>query len=114
MTKTGGLYNVLGRAGAALNHQRHPPFVWHPGYSCEWPAKHTFPMCKFTRLKETVLAQGLVLSMDDFWAPSLGGPSLELFEAVHEKGYLHRVVNRKLSDQAGLHTHKRKSSQAQS
>jgi len=34
------------------------PIVHHPGYSCEWPERHPFPMAKFRVLRERLSALG--------------------------------------------------------
>lgn len=59
----------------------HAPLVYHEGYSCDWPEKHTFPMKKFERNAHALLTttsktvgssnlpRPLVRSTEDFFRP---------------------------------------------
>jgi len=55
-------------------------------------------MCKFGRLAEELVETGLVASERDFWQPIEQVP-LDMLHAVHDSGYVDRVLNRTLSEQ---------------
>jgi acetoin utilization deacetylase AcuC-like enzyme len=54
------------------------------------PEGHKFPMAKYSRLRERILAEGIVAADDLCEAPAA---SLEELRLVHEAGYVDAVVN---------------------
>jgi acetoin utilization deacetylase AcuC-like enzyme len=61
------------------------PFVYHPDYAAPLPPEHRFPMEKFRRLYESLLADG-VASASQFHRPE--APSQEWLELVHTPEYI--------------------------
>lgn len=61
------------------------PFVYHPDYVAPLPLGHRFPMEKFRRLYQTLLADG-VASVSQFHQPQ--APSQEWLELVHTPEYI--------------------------
>jgi acetoin utilization deacetylase AcuC-like enzyme len=61
------------------------PFVYHPDYVVPLPPEHRFPMEKFRRLYESLLADG-VASVPQFHQPE--APSQEWLELVHTPEYI--------------------------
>ena len=62
-----------------------PPFVYHPSYSCPWPAAHRFPMWKFSDLHSHLCELGLV-TPQNIHRPR-DDPPHEWFTAVHDAEY---------------------------
>ncbi|NJN57965.1 MAG: histone deacetylase, partial [Leptolyngbyaceae cyanobacterium SL_5_9] len=61
------------------------PFVYHPDYVVPLPPEHRFPMEKFRRLYESLLADG-VASVSQFHQPE--APSQKWLELVHTPEYI--------------------------
>ena len=76
---------------------RAPPLVYHPRYSCPWPAAHRFPMWKFADLFDLVQRQ-------PWYSPALvhTPPPLpsSAFTAVHEDAYYRAFSAGALDDEA--------------
>ena len=76
---------------------RAPPLVYHPRYSCPWPAAHRFPMWKFADLFDLVQRQ-------PWYSPALvhTPPPLpsSAFTAVHEEAYYRAFSAGALDDEA--------------
>ncbi|WP_110654246.1 histone deacetylase family protein [Salinicola halimionae] len=65
------------------------PIIHHPGYSCEWPEGHPFPMAKFRVLRERLSALGFDARDDVRWitpSPATSGALLR----THTADYLQR------------------------
>ena len=86
--KLGHHDSALVRAGRTANYcpvaMRAPPLVYHPRYSCPWPAAHRFPMWKFADLFDVVQRQR-------WYSPALVHTPTPLpssaFTAVHQEAY---------------------------
>ena len=74
------------------------PLVYHPSYSCPWPANHRFPMWKFSDLYSHL--RGLGIATDkNIHAPNPSPPH-EWFEAVHDSNYYHSFLAGNLGEAA--------------
>ena len=85
------------------HHRRAPamrplPLVYHPAYSCPWPAQHRFPMWKFADLHAHLSSIGLA-NQRSLHTPSEHPPH-EWFEAVHEPSYYRDFLNGALGEKA--------------
>ena len=94
-----------------LANPMYPPLVYSNEYSCAWPSNHRFPMNKFYNLKE-YLKRHSNYPENAFLTPSspLNNPELmEAVLAVHDKGYVERVMTNTLCDaekrRIGLYFH---------
>ena len=74
------------------------PLIYHPSYSCAWPASHRFPMWKFRDLHTHLSAIGLVTA-EAVHTP-IDSPPHEWFEAVHEPAYYRAFLNGELGEKA--------------
>ena len=74
------------------------PLVYHPAYSCPWPAQHRFPMWKFADLHAHLSSIGLA-NQRSLHTPSEHPPH-EWFEAVHEPSYYRDFLNGALGEKA--------------
>ena len=76
---------------------RAPPLVYHPRYSCPWPAAHRFPMWKFADLFDVVQRQS-------WYSPALVHTPTPLpssaFTAVHQEAYYRAFSAGALDDDA--------------
>jgi acetoin utilization deacetylase AcuC-like enzyme len=71
--------------------------VYHEAYSADLPAEHRFPMGKFRRLKEHLLATGLVAP----WQVHTPEPApRSLLAGAHEAQYVDAVLERRLDVRA--------------
>lgn len=64
------------------------PIVFHPAYEATLPEGHRFPMRKYGRLAEILLARGLV--PDGFVRPEPAGA--DLLTAAHDRAYVEAVL----------------------
>lgn len=83
-----------------------PPLVYHDRYSADpWPAKHSFPMSKFTDLadllgdEEGPLGAPGPVAMKGAFRP-MDRPPHEWFEAVHDPEYYRGFLAGTLDDKA--------------
>ena len=74
------------------------PLVYHPAYSCPWPATHRFPMWKFADLKAHLSKIGLA-NADSLHRPR-DDPPHEWFEAVHDPQYYRSFLAATLGEAA--------------
>ncbi len=65
-----------------------PPIVFHPAYEASLPAGHRFPMRKYGRLAEVLVAQGLV--PHGFVTPEPA--SRDLLRFAHDAAYVDAVI----------------------
>ncbi|MCJ2080880.1 histone deacetylase [Methylobacterium sp. J-090] len=65
-----------------------PPIVYHPDYQATLPDGHRFPMGKYRRLSEVLLARGL--APQGFVRPEPAG--LDLIAGVHDRAYVESVL----------------------
>ena len=75
----------------------HPPFIYTPLYSCEWPETHRFPMQKFRELHKEIVSSG-IYSLD-FLEPPLPFGRADYMKSVynvHDKDYINRLLSYKL------------------
>ena len=75
---------------------RHP-VVFHPAYSVPLPTGHRFPMPKYGRLKDHLLARGIVAPEQLVRPEPVGRGALEL---AHDPAYVTAVLELKLEPQA--------------
>jgi len=61
------------------------PIIYHPDYVTPLPPEHRFPMEKFSRLRDLLVADGVV-NESQFYAPQV--PPREWIEWVHEPEYV--------------------------
>jgi acetoin utilization deacetylase AcuC-like enzyme len=73
------------------------PLVYHPHYVAPLPPGHRFPMQKFCRLHDLLLADGVVRSQQ-FHAPQL--PPLAWLEQVHQPDYVRDYCEGRLDPKA--------------
>ncbi len=73
------------------------PLVHHRHYHTELPSAHRFPMGKFRRLYELLVADGIA-SAKDFQEPEL--PPLEFLETVHTPEYVGEFLAGRLDAKA--------------
>ncbi|TXM73602.1 histone deacetylase [Methylobacterium sp. WL69] len=65
-----------------------PPIVYHPDYQATLPDGHRFPMGKYRRLSEVLLARGL--APQGFVRPEPAG--VDLIAGVHDRTYVESVL----------------------
>ena len=79
-----------------------PPIVYHPDYQATLPDGHRFPMGKYRRLSEVLLARGL--APGGFVRPEPAG--VDLIAGVHDRSYVESVfaldVPRAVAREIGL------------
>lgn len=75
-----------------------PPFVYHPGYVTPLPEGYRFPMAKFGRLYQYLLAQSLATG-SQFHAPPGPAPRRWL-QLVHETAYIDAFCSGSLEPRA--------------
>jgi acetoin utilization deacetylase AcuC-like enzyme len=79
------------------------PLVYHPDYVAPLPPGHRFPMAKFSRLHDLLIADGVV-RQSQFHQPEL--PPQEWLELVHTndyvQSYLEGTINPKAQRRIGL------------
>lgn len=63
------------------------PIIHHPGYSCEWPERHPFPMAKFRALRERLSALGFDACDEVHWITPRPASSEALLR-THTADYL--------------------------
>ncbi len=73
------------------------PVVFHPDYVAPLPRGHRFPMAKFQRLCDRLLADG-VISPSQIHRPEL--PAIAQIEAVHDPDYVRAYGAGSLDDKA--------------
>lgn len=71
------------------------PLVYHPNYGVPLPPGHRFPMLKFCRLYDLLLAEGIA-SPAQFHLPAL--PAQNWLEQVHEPTYIQSYSDGTLSE----------------
>ncbi len=67
-----------------------PPIVFHPAYEASLPQGHRFPMRKYGRLAEILIARGL--APEGFVRPEPA--DAELLAGVHDRAYVESVLAR--------------------
>lgn len=65
------------------------PLVYHPAYSCPWPAAHRFPMGKFSDLYAHLRMSGIATA-ENMHTPA--EPPAAWFTAVHKASYYDRFI----------------------
>ncbi len=73
------------------------PLVYHSNYSAPLPSNHRFPMAKFKKLYEMLIADR-VASPDQFHQPKV--PSNNILEQVHHSEYINAYCNGTLDAKA--------------
>jgi acetoin utilization deacetylase AcuC-like enzyme len=68
--------------------------VYHPSYQAALPPGHPFPMSKYSRLKELLLAEGILAAGDILQPEPVDTATLEL---VHTRDYLAKLSSSQLS-----------------
>ena len=77
-------------------HVKHPelPIVYSPHYSIPWDAKHRFPMSKYRRLYELLVAEGLARKGNVHISSPCTREQLAL---AHDRAYVDRFIGGDLS-----------------
>lgn len=73
------------------------PLVYHPNYSCPFPAEHRFVMSKFVRLHDYCRTQGLI-GEHNLFRPQR--PSLQELSIAHQPDYLAMLCDQSLDPRA--------------
>lgn len=73
------------------------PITHHPDYVATLPDGHRFPMAKFGRLRDVLIADGLV-GADGFWVPEPA--PVAWLELAHDPAYVAGVIEGTLSKEA--------------
>jgi acetoin utilization deacetylase AcuC-like enzyme len=68
--------------------------AYHPSYQVALPPGHPFPMSKYSRLLDLLLAEGVLAAADILQPEPLDAPTLEL---VHTSAYLAKLASSGLS-----------------
>jgi acetoin utilization deacetylase AcuC-like enzyme len=81
------------------------PLVYHPDYVVDLPSTHRFPMAKFRKLHDLLIADRVATPAQfhrpvDLWSVQDPRPAFKILETVHQSDYVQAYCNGSLDDKA--------------